>query len=106
MNANLTLWSKGASFVLVLFKFKNFKAQSLEIFKWVDLNSTAKTKRKSQTYAFQNDKKPNSHAFASGAEKFLHLLAQEFKHENHKRDKAQTQNAKVELVPLPCKKAH
>lgn len=36
----------------------------------------------------------------------LHLLAQEFKHENHKRDKAQTQNAKVELVPLPCKKAH
>lgn len=36
----------------------------------------------------------------------LHLLAQEFKHKNHKRDKAQTQNAKVELVPLPCKKAH
>lgn len=36
----------------------------------------------------------------------LHLLAQEFKHKNHKRDKAQTQNTKVELVPLPCKKAH
>lgn len=93
--------------MLVLFKFKNFKAQSLEIFKWVDLNSTAKTKCKSQTYAFQNDKKSNSCAFASGAEKtFCALLAQEFKHENHKRDKAQTQNAKVELVPLPCKKAH
>lgn len=54
----------------------------------------------------QNDKKPNSHAFASGAEICLHLLAQEFKHENHKRDKTQTQNAKVELVPLPCKKVH
>jgi len=51
LSANLTLWNKGASFVLVFFKFKNFKAQSLEIFKWVDLKSTAKTKLKSQTYA-------------------------------------------------------
>lgn len=54
----------------------------------------------------RNNKNQIRVAFASGAEKFLHLLAQEFKHENHKRDKAQTQNAKVELVPLPCKKAH
>lgn len=65
-------------FVFVFFKFKNFKAQSLEIFKWVDLKSTAKTKRKSQTYALI-EKSANTRsksqirvAFASGVK---HLLA-------------------------------